>query len=94
MGGDPFQQSNGAFEQLEKVNYSYGMFGNWSQYFIKIQKINQNLGWSILTCIGLYSMWAAKIPALSDPLFYFPTLKWGLEGFYDRFWTPIEEEVS
>ena len=28
MGGDPFQQSNGVFEQLEKVNYSYGMFGN------------------------------------------------------------------
>jgi hypothetical protein len=27
MGGDPFQQSNGVFEQLEKVNYSFGMFG-------------------------------------------------------------------
>lgn len=28
MGGDPFQSSNGALQQLDQMNYSYGMFGN------------------------------------------------------------------
>ena len=28
MGGDPFLQSNGAFQELEKISYSYGMFQN------------------------------------------------------------------
>lgn len=28
MGGDPIEQSNGALEQLQKLQYSYGMFGN------------------------------------------------------------------
>lgn len=28
MGGDPFQQSNGAFQELQKMQYSYGMFQN------------------------------------------------------------------
>jgi hypothetical protein len=27
-GGDPFQSSNGALQQLDQMNYSYGMFGN------------------------------------------------------------------
>lgn len=26
MGGDPFEQSNGAFQELNKLQYSYGMF--------------------------------------------------------------------
>lgn len=29
MGGDPFQSSNGALQQLDQLNYSYGMFNNW-----------------------------------------------------------------
>ena len=28
MGGDPFQQSNGALQEMEKLQYSYGMFQN------------------------------------------------------------------
>jgi hypothetical protein len=28
MGGDPFEQSNGAIQDLEKMSYSYGMFQN------------------------------------------------------------------
>ncbi len=28
MGGDPFQSSNGALQQMDQMNYSYGMFGN------------------------------------------------------------------
>ena len=28
MGGDPFEQSNGVLEQLQQMQYSYGMFGN------------------------------------------------------------------
>lgn len=31
MGGDPFQQSNGAVESLQKLQYSYGMFQNNGQ---------------------------------------------------------------
>jgi hypothetical protein len=26
MGGDPFEQSNGVFKELEKASYSFGMF--------------------------------------------------------------------
>ncbi len=28
MGGDPFNVNNGALDQLNKNNYSYGMFKN------------------------------------------------------------------
>lgn len=28
MGGDPFQSSNGALQQLDQLNYSYGLFNN------------------------------------------------------------------
>ncbi len=28
LGGDPFEQSNGALQELEKRAYSYGMFEN------------------------------------------------------------------
>jgi hypothetical protein len=28
LGGDPFNQSNGALQELEKRSYSYGMFQN------------------------------------------------------------------
>ena len=28
MGGDSFQTSNGALQQLDQINYSYGLFGN------------------------------------------------------------------
>jgi hypothetical protein len=28
MGGDPFEQSNGALQELQKLQYSYGMFQN------------------------------------------------------------------
>jgi hypothetical protein len=31
MGGDPFQQSNGALQELEQKSYSYGMFNNSPQ---------------------------------------------------------------
>ena len=31
MGGDPFQQSNGALQELQKMQYSYGMFQNGNQ---------------------------------------------------------------
>ena len=27
-GGDPFKKSSGVLQQLEKMNYSYGMFGS------------------------------------------------------------------
>ena len=30
MGGDPFKSSNGALQQLDQLNYSYGMFNNWA----------------------------------------------------------------
>lgn len=33
MGGDPFQSSNGALQQLDQLNYSYGMFNNpWTHF--------------------------------------------------------------
>jgi hypothetical protein len=31
MGGDPFEQSNGAMQELQKLQYSYGMFQNGNQ---------------------------------------------------------------
>lgn len=52
--------------------------------------IYQKRGWSIRTCVGLYYIWDGKIPDLSWPLFYFPMLYKGLDGFYDFCWIPIE----
>lgn len=34
-GGDPFQKSSGVLQQLEKMNYSYGMFGSSTEQFQK-----------------------------------------------------------
>lgn len=34
-GGDPFQKSSGVLQQLDKMSYSYGMFGNGSEQFQK-----------------------------------------------------------
>lgn len=53
----------------------------------------QKRGWLMLTCIGLNYIWDLKIPVLLS-LFCLPTLKAGLEGFYDFCWIPIEDVVS
>lgn len=52
MGGDPFQQSNGAFQELQKFQYSYGMFQNnqapmwfdndWCYQIYWVSKISDN----------------------------------------------------
>jgi len=55
---------------------------------------NETLLDYILTCIGLYYICALNIPDLSCPLFYFPMLNWGFDGFYDFCWLPIDEVVS
>ncbi len=39
-GGDPFQKSSGVLQQLDKMSYSYGMFGNGSEQFQKWSKTN------------------------------------------------------
>jgi hypothetical protein len=49
MGGDPFQQSNGALQELEQRSYSYGMFNNNPQNNIGFNGLNNGLNQNVPT---------------------------------------------